>query len=184
MHGNEDPDGSDAGRAIPVANAGLVLAWPFLPRLFEMLGLVSPRTDTERGWVDPEAQARAVRLLHHLATGDIDAPEPALSLSKLLAGLSPADPAPPAGALAPTETDACNQLLDAMRAHWPPLRYSSNDGLRETFLQRGGHLAQDGKVWLLEVELKTIDALLHQLPWSFSSIRHDWMQGGLSVRWP
>ncbi|UQV44270.1 hypothetical protein KIV45_20865 [Janthinobacterium lividum] len=77
-----------------IANAGLVLVHPFLPRLFTQLNLLSSNEDGTRQ-LRGEDGARAVHLLQYLSDGVTNAPEPELVLNKLLCGLEPGFPAPP-----------------------------------------------------------------------------------------
>jgi hypothetical protein len=37
--------------------------------------------------------------------------------------------------------------------------------------------------WRLEVERKTLDVLMDDLPWSFSMILHPWMAEPITVAW-
>src|SRR4029453_90329 len=69
----------DLGEGVYVACAGAVLLHPFLPQLFETLGIA--RDDK---LLQPE---RALGLLHYLATGQRFAPEYDLLLPKLLCNL-------------------------------------------------------------------------------------------------
>lgn len=176
------PAAADGG-GIHIANAGLVLVSAYLPRLFQLLDFLAPDASGRPGWKAPELRDRAVHLVQWLADGRCDAPEPQLALNKLLCGMLPSEPV--AAAIAPTEAelDACRMLLAAMLANWPPLRSSSVEALRETFLQREGRLIHGEEGWALEVERKVIDILIDQLPWSFSTLFHPWMSGPISVRW-
>jgi hypothetical protein len=171
------------GRAIAVANAGLVLAGAYLPQLFARLGLVAPGADGRLGWISSEAADWAVHLLQFLADGSCDSPEPALALNKLLCGLDPAEPALPFIVVTDEERSICESLLEAMLGNWPMLRGSSTAALRETFLQRQGRLVRGEGGWKLQVERKVLDILLDDLPWSFAMIFNAWMPEPLSVDW-
>lgn len=57
-----------------IANAGLVLINPYLPVLFDRLGLLAVDADDQPRVSDPEAASRAVHLLQYLATGRLDTP--------------------------------------------------------------------------------------------------------------
>ncbi len=70
-----------------------------------------------------------------------------------------------------------------MLAASPALASSSPAALRETFLQRSGALTYGDTGWLLDVERKTVDVILAQVPWQFSRIRHPWMPDLLAVDW-
>jgi hypothetical protein len=166
----------EAGVGIYIENAGLVLLHPFLPRLFEGLGLAA-----EDKLIQPE---RALCLLHFLTTGQTIAPEYELILSKILCNIPLATPVESDMALTGSEKEEAEALLEAVIHHWEVLQNTSIDGLRGTFLLRAGKLSlsNDGDC-LLQVESKTLDILLNQLPWGISMIKLPWMQRLLRVEW-
>lgn len=166
----------ELAEGIPVANAGLVLLHPFLTRFLTGLGLV--RDDR---LLDP---GRAICLLHHLATGDLIAPEHEVMLAKALCSLRMDEPVPADVGLTQAETDEADALLRAVIGHWEALRDTSPDGLRHEFLRRDGVLSIDGfGDWVLRVETRTSDILLDQLPWGVSMIGLPWMNRLLRVEW-
>ena len=73
--GREDAVADQAG-GILVDHAGLVLVHPFVPRFFEALGVAAGDE-----LLDP---ARALCLLHYLATAELTAPEHRLTVAKVL----------------------------------------------------------------------------------------------------
>lgn len=166
-----------------IANAGLVLASPFLPHLFSTLGMMEHDEKGRSAWRNPEDSMRAVHILQYLADGRTSAPEPQLILNKILCGMPTAAPMQRVIDLTGRETEICGQLLHAMIANWPPLSNSTPDALRETFLQREGRLNREGLAWKLRVQRKTLDVLVGQIPWSFSTISHDWMTDVVHVTW-
>jgi len=168
----------DSDTDLLVANAGLVLAAPFLPRLFSMLGLLEDRAFRSR-----TAATRGVQLLHLLATGSTDAPEFLLLLPKLLCGLPLESPVPRRLEATPEETEAVDQLLEGMIQHWDALGQASPEGLRETFLQREGWLHRGDDRWDLGVELRGVDVLLDRVPWTFRTVALPWMPDVLHVDW-
>lgn len=166
-----------------IDNAGLVLTNPFLPHLFEALGLL---TRDERGKPrlrDEAAASRAVHLLQYLVDGRTDAPEPLLALNKVLCGLPIAAPVDRAITLTDDEHDTCDMLLRSILGNWPILSGTSIAGLRETFLQRDGKLTLTDGAWRLQVQRKTLDVLVDQIPWSIGVVFHAWMPGALHVTW-
>lgn len=175
--------GRDESEAVAVGNAGLVIAAPFFPQLFERVGLVTTPPGGHPSWVAPEAAGRGIHLLQSLVDGRTDAPEPFLALNKILCGLDPSWPSP--RSIDPTELEraTCASLLEAMIASWPMLQGSSVEALQETFLQREGRLTRIEVGWKLEVERKTLDVLLDGLPWSYSMILAPWMNEPVSVSW-
>jgi hypothetical protein len=164
---------------IHVANAGMVLVGAYLPQLFGML-----RLTRDEGFVSPEAAERAVHLLHHLATGATEAPEPQLTLNKLLCGLDLAAPMQREFEIASNEVELIDGLLKSVISHWKIIGSTSVPGLREAFLQRDGRLTfdeEDG--WHLQVEERSFDMLLDQLPWGYGMQKFSWMERPLHVAW-
>lgn len=166
----------DAAEGIYIENAGIVLLHPFLPRLFEVLGIAAGDK-----LLQPD---RALCLLHFLVTGQSAAPEYELMLPKILCGIPLETPVESSIELTDAEKEEATALLEAVIRHWEALRNTSLDGLRGTFLIRAGKVSmrEDGD-WLLQVEAQTYDILLDQLPWSISMIKLPWMQRMLWVEW-
>jgi hypothetical protein len=161
-----------------IANAGQVIAAPYLPRLFGMLGLV------EQGAFESlKARERAVHLLQFMVDGSDDAPEYELVLNKLLCGLDLQTPVSRGTAVADGERQAVEGLLRAMIQHWAVLGRTSLAGFRESFLRRGGLLEHRDGGWHLSVEPRAFDMLLDRIPWGFSPIRHPWMNEVIHVVW-
>ncbi|MGO0793182.1 contractile injection system tape measure protein [Herbaspirillum seropedicae] len=161
-----------------IANAGLVLLWPFIARAWEHLQLTR-----EGRFQDEQAMQRAAWLLQHAVFGHVDFPEYHLSLNKLLCGM-------PLGATIATtidvtaaEDELIKQLLGVVIKHWSALGNTSVPGLRETFLQRQGRLFRKEDGWHLHIPTKTFDMLLDRLPWSIGTIRLPWMQDIVWVNW-
>ncbi|QIL74990.1 contractile injection system tape measure protein [Hymenobacter sp. HDW8] len=165
-----------AAEAIYVDDAGLVLLHPFLPRFFEQLGVVENEL-----LVQP---ARALALLHYLATGAGTTPEYELGLPKILCGMALETPLGEAVELSETEQAESMALLEAVVQHWQALKHTSPAGLRATFLQRPGKLSRrPPHEWLLQVEQRGPDILLESLPWNMGVLRLPWMPGLLWVEW-
>jgi len=159
-----------------VDNAGLVLLHPFLARFLEGLGVAGGDQLLD---VD-----RALALLHHLATGELTAPEHRLTFAKVLLGVPGDQPNEAEVGLTDADIAEATALLEAAIGHWEALRSTSPDALRAEFLQRPGVLTgtPDGD-WLLRVETRTVDILLDQLPWGLSSFRLPWMDRLMMVEW-
>ncbi|MEA3066484.1 MAG: hypothetical protein QOJ27_2945, partial [Sphingomonadales bacterium] len=177
------PPAPDSGEPIYVGNAGLILVNPFLPRLFERLGLFSQDGDGVQRIAGIEPASRAVHLLQYLIDERCDRPEPDLALNKLLCGIPIA--AAVARRIEPTaeELAICDGLIRAMIGNWPAMKGTSPAGLRETFLQREGRLRRGEERWTLDVERKTVDVLVDQIPWSWAIVYHRWMPEALHVTW-
>ena len=170
--------GSSPLEAIFVANAGQVLAAPYLPRLFEMLSL------TERGaFRNAGAAERAIHLLQFMVDGRVYAPEHQLMLNKILCGVQLDEPIVRDVGLTDAERAAAESLMQGMIRNWSALGKTSVAGLRETFLQRDGNLRLGDDAWSLLVEPRAFDMLLDRCPWSFAIIRLPWMHQVLHVEW-
>ncbi len=173
--GIDKQSGADLEEGIFVDNAGVVLLHPFLPRFFEGLGVAS-----DDRLLDPD---RALSLLHHLATGELTAPEHRLTLGKVLCGL-PLDMPVTDVVLDEEEFEETDALLTAVIGHWSALGGTSPDGLRGEFLTRDGLLRRrPGDNWELRVETRASDILLAHLPWGISQVRLPWMRTPLLVEW-
>jgi len=174
------PEGALAQAALEegifVDCAGVVLLHPFLPLLFETLGIAKDG--------DVIAPERALCLLHFLATGERRAPEYALVVAKLLCGLPLESPSPAPVMLRADEEEEAAALLKSAIGHWDALGDISIDTLRGTFLVRPGKLTlrADGDA-VLQLEKQSFDVLLDRLPWSISAIRLPWMKAMLWVEW-
>lgn len=163
---------------IHVDNAGLVLLGPWLPRLFEQLGLVR-----ESEFIGREHAERAVHCLQFLVDSSLSSPEYRLVLNKLLCGVRPGRPIRRAIELSDGEIAQLEDLLGAVTQHWKALENTSIDGLRESFLQRGGRLRRQAETWRLSIEARPFDMLLDQVPWSYSTIKYAWMERVIYVDW-
>ena len=173
-----DPGEEATAAGLSVENAGLVLLSPFLPGLFDRLELLA-----DGAFRDPPAMRRAVHLTQYLVTGGSAAPEPVLSLNKLLCGMALEAPIEAGITLARDEKATAESLFDGVRQNWPAVKNTSAEGLRETFLQRRGVLRLGAGQPTLHVEKGPYDMLLGQIPWPLSPLRLSWMPEALFVKW-
>ena len=177
------PVDRDSAPGLTVHAAGLVLLHPYLPRLFSALGWIAG----EHRFGDPFPSAnlpRAAAMLHWLATGRDEPFEFEQGMAKLLLGKAPDDPLPvAAGLLGAVEREEGAALLAAVVDNWPALGKTSVDGLRLSFLQRGGLLYPASDGWLLRLQAESFDLLLDRLPWGISIVRLPWMRGTLFTEW-
>jgi len=163
---------------IYIANAGAVLFAPYLPRLFERLGLVDRGKFNNR-----EAAEYGVHCVQFLVNESTSSPEYQLVLNKLLCGVKPGLPIRRSIELADGHKEQLEALLQAIIQHWKPLANTSIAGLRESFLQRNGSLQLKDEAWHLSVEARSFDMLLDQVPWSFLTIKYPWMDRVIHVEW-
>jgi hypothetical protein len=164
--------------AIYINNAGLVILWPFLRRIFANLGLLE-----EGLFHQPSTRQRGVGLLQHLATGKPPLLEYLLPLNKVLCGMALNDVFDFGPQLLPDEEQECNDLLHAVIDQAPILGEMSLEGLRGTFLLRPGVLSGSDGSWLLQVERETYDIVLERFPWSWEWVKLPWMEAPLRVEW-
>lgn len=168
---------SDA-EEVAVQNAGLILFWPFVARLFSGLDMIR-----DGSFVDGAARERAVFILQYLACGESKAPEYLLPLNKILCGLDLSAPVARESRLTDREQRGCDELLDAVIGHWQALKATSRNGFRRAFVQRRGQLSVRDNGWLLRVERMGHDVLLEKLPWSINLVKLPWLQELLVVEW-
>ena len=166
---------------INIHNAGLVLTSPFLPHLFQRLGMLDE--DGHLRTQDKKVISRAVHLLQYLVDGSNDTPDQLLILNKIICGVPTDTLIEPAVEITEQERELCEHLLKSIIARWPEISNISITALRETFLQRDGELLLLSDNSKLKVQRKTIDALVDQLPWTISVVFHKWMRHPLSVNW-
>ncbi len=168
----------ESGEDIYIDNAGLVLAAPYLPRLFAMLDLLDGPS-----FRDAAAAERAVRLLQYLVDGEESVDEFKLVLNKILCGLATDTPIEREAGFSEREKEAVEGLLRGMIDNWKGIGHTSLAGLRETFLRREGRLRLKDGAWNLLVAPKPFDMLLDTLPWSIAVIKHRWMNRVIHVEW-
>jgi hypothetical protein len=113
----------------------------------------------------------------------VGAPEYALVFEKILCGMPVDAPIPLDVALDDREIEEAESLLKAVITHWSILRNTTTEGLRETFFKRDGLLTKKENGWLLQVERKTLDVLLDNIPWGYSTITLLWNKYLVFVEW-
>jgi len=126
---------------------------------------------------------RGVLLLHHLATGEVEAPDYALDLPKVMCGLPLQALHHPLAPVSGDEAAESDRLLQAAIAHAACLGEMSPDGLRGTFLASAGILGTRDGSWLLRVERQPADILIERFPWRMDWVRLPWMQAPMRVEW-
>jgi len=161
-----------------VNTAGLVIISPFLGMLFTKCGFMENST-----FIDAEATYRAIHLLYYVATGNTEAEEHHLPMSKVLCGFPVSEPVKREVILEEKHKEIAESLLQAVIKQWSVLKNTSVAGLRETFLQRDGKLEPGEEMFYLRVEQKPFDMLLDQLPWSIGTIKLSWMTKALKTEW-
>ena len=164
--------------SIYIANAGLILLWPFLGRFFRRLNLVGSKE-----FIDEASLMRGILLTQFLVTGKKEAPEYELALNKLLCGADMDMEIDSEIELTEEEINLSNSLLTGAITNWEKLKGTRIGTFRETFLQRNGSLYYLNNRWELKVEKKAYDLLLETLPWGIQMIQMSWMKERLVVLW-
>lgn len=163
---------------LQIFNAGMVLLWPYLGRLFSMLGYVK-----NKEFVDIDAQYKAIHLLQYLVTGKTEAPENELLLNKIFCNFPITEPVPFGIEFSPDELKVAESLLGGVIQNWPKMKSMTPNSLRGSFLIRQGTVKEEEGKWFVKVEKQTFDILLKTLPWSFTFIRFPWAEKFISVEW-
>jgi hypothetical protein len=168
-----DPEGR-----IYIPNAGLVILWPFLSRLFLNLNY------TEKGkFIDAEKQLRAIHLTQYLVGFTEDHPEYTLLLNKLMCGVDLAEPVERTVNLTSEEKTEAENLVSAVLAQWKEMNNTSVENFQRTFIQREGVLYQRDGNWYVKVDHTPFDILLLKLPWGLSIIKYPWNNYLIFVEW-
>lgn len=161
-----------------IDDAGLVILWPFLERLFTRVELLE-----KPSFRDELAQTKAIALLAYLGLEDPEPREHRLSFAKLLCGRSPEQPCILDAALEPELREECETLLAAVIDHAPVLDAMPIPQFRASFLQRAGVLSVRTGSWLLAVERQPYDLVLDRFSWSWAWIKLPWMPQPVTVEW-
>jgi hypothetical protein len=162
-----------------VADAGLVILWPFLERFFVRTGVLGD----DRRFFDEVAQLQAVALVESLATADPAPLEFQLPLAKLLCGRPFESDFVLERPLTAEQLAEADHLLAAVIDRAPVAGELSIASFRAGFLVRPGALGTRDGAWLLQVERRPHDAVLDRFPWSWGWIKLPWMPEPLRVEW-
>lgn len=160
-----------------IRNAGLILLHPFLKQFFNSCGFL----DKENKIIKPN---EAVHLLHYVATKKEQQFENNLIFEKFLCNLPIQSSIERNIVLSDELKEKSEELLRAVLQNWSILKNSSNDLLRNEYLQREGKLDLTKDNPTLTVERKTQDILLDtKLPWNLSLCKLPWMKELIFTNW-
>ena len=179
----EEPDSWSRLKKQPLdtiytGNAGLIILHPFIPYGFQRVGLVNGE-----GFVNREAQHRAVHLLQYMVNGKEAHAEHELALNKILCALPLEEPVPAEMPLTGEEKQLCGELLKVVIQRWEKMNNSSVEGFQAAFLQREGALWEKDGDWWLRVEARGYDMILQTLPWGIGMIKTPWMEQTIYTEW-
>ena len=169
---------------IEVPNAGLCLLALWLPRLFDMLGLLETGADGKKDFKDTDARIRAIFVLQRLVTDEKrEYKEQELAFNRILAACPFSVPLPKTLELTDTELQTVESMLAGVKSNWNKLKGTSVKGFQKSFIERPGKLEQREDKWVLYVEERSYDILLDSLPWSYRRIRLPWLKKRMDVVW-
>lgn len=169
---------------IEVPNAGLCLLALWLPRLFDMLGLLETGADGKKDFKDTDARIRAIFVLQRLVTDEKrEYKEQELAFNRILAACPFSVPLPKTLELTDTEVQTVESMLAGVKSNWNKLKGTSVKGFQKSFIERPGKLEQREDKWVLYVEERSYDILLDSLPWSYRRIRLPWLKKRMDVVW-
>jgi hypothetical protein len=160
---------------IYIDNAGAVIFAAFIPAVFKELGL--EKNDLI---VNPNL---AAMIIQFCVTGNSKIAEYELVLPKILCGLDIEFPVNTNTKITAGQMKEVDKMLLSLIEYWSAIKNTSIEGLRESFFKRSGKLSRMNNEWLLQVEQKSFDMLLQQLPWSISMIKLPWMENLLKTEW-
>lgn len=174
-----DDEPEKIGRLL-VDDAGVMLLSPFFSRLFSNLGYL----DAVGRFKSPGHRIRAVHIVRCISCGFTERhSEKDMVLSKVICGLSPYFPLDRRYGIMKREKEEIEGMLSSALGYWNVLKGTSPDGLRRAFLRRNGSLEKDGRGWLVRVEGKSIDILIGEIPWGFSTFVPTWTETGIYTEW-
>lgn len=163
---------------ILVANAGLVIAWPFFATAYRKLGYLE-----DNKFKDFHSRQQAVLFLHYLVYNHMPEDESPLYLNKLLCGIEPAEFISTGGPAGEGWAEMRTDLWKAVIQQWNVLGTTSVEGLIDTFIVRNGKVKKAPGGYNVLVERKTLDILLDRLPWPISIIKPAWNNYIITVTW-
>lgn len=169
---------------IEVPNAGLCLLALWLPRLFDMLGLLETGADGKKDFRDTDARIRAIFVLQRLVTDERrEYKEQELAFNRILVACPFSVPLPKTLELTDMELQTVESMLTGVKSNWNKLKGTSVKGFQRSFIERPGKLEQREDKWVLYVEERSYDILLDSLPWSYRRIRLPWLKKRMDVVW-
>ncbi|WP_394749653.1 contractile injection system tape measure protein [Spongiimicrobium salis] len=166
------------GESIYIHNAGMVLLGPYIPMLFERLGLLE-----NKQFKDESCLQKGMESLQYAVGGNTSTEEHQLVLNKIICGKSIYEPIQQIKGLKEDEMQIIDGMLDAVISNWPAIGNTTIEGLRETFLNRDGRIVLEEDKYVLHVEQKAFDMLLDQIPWNISVLKLSWMKKLLEIVW-
>ncbi|BEM40973.1 hypothetical protein SME10J_47000 [Serratia marcescens] len=169
---------------LQVSNAGVVLLWPLLPRLFIQLELLEkPQHDAPYRFISQQTQQRAVWVLDALVWADDEPAEWRSMVNKWLCNWPLAAPLEVLSPKNNSQQQFLTSWLSTLSVQIPGLQQCGPDELRALFLQRPGVMQEGRNGWHLTVEGHASDIMLSRLPWPLKQLTLPWLPEPLEVVW-
>ncbi|KGM28982.1 hypothetical protein KS18_04175 [Photorhabdus luminescens] len=160
-----------------VSNAGILILWPMLPRLFNQLDLLE-----KQKFIHHQAQFSAISFLNYLICGNEEIQVEPNILNNILCGLMVNESIE----LAPVEPEKqliIDQWLDAIISQLPGWKKLTRNDARQLFLQRPGELLINDQEINITVEHQPFDVLLTDWPWPLNIAKLPWLARPLLIDW-
>jgi hypothetical protein len=166
---------------IYIENAGLILYWVYLKKLFSLLGFLNQK---QTAFSNKQAAKQAVFLLNFLVYEEPEQlSEDYFTLNKLLCGLETDTVLAISEKITPSQQKALEQLTINLISYWPALGKIKPSSFCQAFIKRFGVLKILNHQWLLRIEKKPQDILLDRLAWSINVVKLPWMASHIVVEW-
>jgi hypothetical protein len=169
---------TELSKGIMASNAGLIILWPYLTRLFKKFDLIGD--GLFRG---EEEQIRAMFMLNYLAGNGSETSEEVMLVPKILCGADLDMPLAAEHVLPDKTKQECRVLLQSVIENWSAIGATSVRGLQETFLRREALIKQKNDSWVFSFERKGTDVLIDRLPYGISLILFKWINYNIHVLW-
>ena len=159
-------------------SSGLVLLSPYLPLLFERMNLTDGQV-----FRSFEAMQEGMDALSYIVFANSVVPEAPRPMERLICGVASGVPVRPALPVSAENKELIDGLLQSVSQQWKPLKGTSIEGLRESFLLREGLIEDRGDSLRLSVSPRPFDMLLDSLPWAYGVMKFAWMDRAIHVSW-
>lgn len=176
---NDYPEENLYNNSTPILFAGIILLYPYLAKFFKDLGYMSTNQTIKKSKYNS-----AVAVAIYMLTGKQKAVDYQLHFIKWFLGI------PERSLISVNETllskkeiALADTVLLSLKSHWPALKNTSINNLRESFLQRSGVMKLDQEQCYVHIERRGIDVLIDQIPFSLSIIRLPWIKQPIIVNW-
>lgn len=170
---------NEASEKISIANAGLILLYPYLRHVFRELKWVDERFRFR----NDSAQQKAILFLQFVVNGRSRQDEHELVLNKILCNWPLHKPMRCRCNFSRQEKAAATEMIASLIEHWKVLKNTSVAGFIKSFIGRQGLIQKKGDGFVLQVQAKSIDLLLEDLPFGLQIIKLPWNEYIIHAEW-